>query len=115
MAELAEAVVERQLAAYRVRDLGRFLECYAPSIKIRDFAGAVLMEGHEAMQSQYGPLFRDSPELRVAIPSRIVAGEYVIDEEQISGFILAGAPQEFRAVVVYRVQHALIQDVLLLM
>jgi hypothetical protein len=114
VAELVQAVVDRQLAAYRDRDLARFLACYSPSITIRDFAGTVLMEGHEAMQSQYGPLFRDSPDLRVEVPRRIVSGEYVIDVEQVSGFNVAGLPREIHAVVVYRVQGAFIQDVVLL-
>jgi hypothetical protein len=93
MAELVEAVVDRRLAAYRDRDLDRFLACYALSIRIRDFAGAVLMDGQEAMQSHCGALFRDSPDLCVEIPHRIVAGEYVIDEEVVSGFNVAGFPR----------------------
>ncbi len=31
-------------------------------------------EGPDAMRGQYGPLFRDSPQLSVEIPSRMVAG-----------------------------------------
>ncbi len=83
-------VVDRQIAAFRDRDLERFLGFYAAGVKVRDFDGNVLMDGLEAMRGQYGPLFRDSPELRVEIPRRMVAGEYVVDEEDISGFVLAG-------------------------
>ncbi len=108
-------VVERQIAAFRDRDLERFLGCYAAGVKIRDFDGNVLMDGPEAMRGQYGPLFRDSPQLSVDIPRRMVAGDYVVDEESLSGFILAGFPQELHAVVVYRVQDGLIHDVVLLM
>jgi len=63
----------------------------------------------------YGPLFRDSPELRVANPSRIVSEAYVVDEEDISGFNLAGFPPAMRAVVVYRLRDGLIQDVVFLL
>ncbi|HEV3294638.1 MAG TPA: nuclear transport factor 2 family protein, partial [Streptosporangiaceae bacterium] len=63
----------------------------------------------------YGPLFRDSPELRVANPRRIVSGDYLIDEEEISGFNLAGFPPAMRAVVVYRIRDGLIRDVVFLL
>ena len=38
-------VVDRQIAAFRARDLGRFLDCYDPDVQIRDFDGNVLMTG----------------------------------------------------------------------
>jgi hypothetical protein len=111
----ATDVVDRQVAAFRGRDLDGFLGCYAADVKIRDFDGNVLMDGVEAMRGQYGPLFRDSPQLRVEIPRRMVAGDYVIDEEDIGGFILAGFPPQMHAVAVYRVRERLIHDVVLLM
>ena len=59
MSEITD-VVDREIAAFRARDLERFLECYAADIKIRDFDGNVLMDGLEGLRGQYGPLFRDS-------------------------------------------------------
>jgi hypothetical protein len=44
----------------------------------------------------------------------MVAGDYVIDEEDISGFILAGFPASMHAVVIYRVQDGQISQVVLL-
>jgi hypothetical protein len=41
----ATDVVDRQVAAYRDRDLKRFLGCYAPGVRVRDFDGNVLMDG----------------------------------------------------------------------
>jgi hypothetical protein len=111
----ATEVVDRQIAAFRDRDLERFLACYGAGVKIRDFDGNVLMDGPEAMRGQYGPLFRDSPQLSVEVPRRMTAGDYVVDEENLSGFILTGFPPEMHAVVVYRVQAGLIHDVVLLM
>ncbi len=108
-------LVDRQIAAFGDRDLEAYLSFYAEDVKVRDFDGNVLMDGHQGMRAQYGPLFRDSPELRVEVPHRIVAGEYVIDEENISGFTLAGFPEAMHAVVVYRVKAGLIHDVTFLM
>ena len=111
----ATDLVDRQIQAFRDRDLDRFLSFYAEDVKIRDFDGNVLMDGHEGMRGMYGPLFRDSPELRVANPSRIVSEAYVVDEEDISGFNLAGFPPAMHAVVVYRLRDGLIQDVVFLL
>ena len=111
----ATDLVDRQVAAYRDRDLDRFLSFYAEDVKIRDFDGNVLMDGLEGMRGMYGPLFRDSPELGVDNPHRIVSGDYVIDEEHISGFNLAGFPPAMQAVVVYRVRDGLIRDVVFLL
>ena len=111
----ATDVVDRQIAAFRGRDLERFLGFYAADITIRDFDGNVLMDGLAAMRGQYGPLFRDSPELAVEVPRRSVVGDFVIDEEQISGFNLDGFPSSMSAAVVYRVRDGLIQDVVLVM
>jgi hypothetical protein len=55
------------------------------------------MDGLEAIREMYGPLFRDSPQLRTEIPRRMMAGDYVVDEEELSGFILAGFPPATRA------------------
>src|SRR5271165_7019760 len=111
----AAELVDRQIAAFRDRDLDGFLSCYADDVKIRDFGGDVLMDGKAAMRGQYGPLFRDSPQLSVEIPRRMDAGDYVIDEEDISGFILAGFPETMKAVVVYQVRDGLIQGAVFLM
>jgi uncharacterized protein (TIGR02246 family) len=111
----ATDLVDRQIAAFRDRDLDRFLSFYAEDVTIRDFDGNVLMVGHEGMRGMYEPLFRDSPELSAEVPRRIVSGDYLIDEEEISGFNLAGFPAAFNAAVVYRIRDGLIQDVVFLL
>lgn len=115
--DMSEAtdVVDRQVAAYRDRDLERFLACYAADVMVKDFDGNVLMDGLEAMRGQYGPLFRDSPQLRADIPRRIVTGNYVIDEEYGSGIVMAGFPPTEHIAVLYRVRDGLIHDVILVM
>jgi len=107
-------LVDAQVAAYADRDLDRFMAFYAPEVKIRAFDGTVLMDGPESMRDSYGQLFRDSPNLKVAITQRIVIGEFVVDEEEIDGFTLPGFPTQMRAVVVYRVSGGKIQEVVLL-
>jgi hypothetical protein len=42
---------------------------------------------------------------------RIVIGDYVIDEEQITGFNLAGVPPELHAAVAYKITDGKIHGV----
>ncbi len=92
------AVVAAQVDAYNARDLDRFLKCYSPDAVIEDGSGQVLMRG------VYGQLFAQSPELHCEIRQRIRVGPYVVDEEAITGFHLAGFPTEVHAAAVYRVE-----------
>jgi hypothetical protein len=77
--------VERQVEAYNRRDLDAFLDCYSPGVVIEDATGNVLMQGHDALAAAYGELFSESPELHADIKTRIRVGDYVIDEEVVTG------------------------------
>jgi hypothetical protein len=112
MSDIA-ALVDAQVAAYRDRQLERFLGFYADDVTVRDLDGNVLMSGLQAMRDQYGPLFRDSADLAVDIPARMQAGDYLIDEELITGFQLAGFPTQMHVLVIYRVHNSKISEVVL--
>lgn len=90
--------VQEQLEAYNARDLERFIACYTPDVVIEDGAGNLLMRGHDAMRERYGPMFAQFPELHCRIVTRIRIGDYVVDEERITG----RAPSEQHAVAIYR-------------
>ena len=108
-------LVDRQVVAYQARDLDGFLSFYAEDVKIRDFDGNVIADGIEGMHAFYEPLFRDSPQLSAKILNRIVIGDYVIDEEEVSGIDLAGYPAEMHAAVVYQIRDGLIHGVIFLL
>ncbi|MGE5674164.1 MAG: nuclear transport factor 2 family protein [Mycobacterium leprae] len=91
--------VPAQLEAYNARDLERFIACYSPDVIIEDGAGNRLMQGHDEMRARYGPMFAQYPELHCRLASRIRIGEYVVDEERITG----RRPEEEHAVAIYRV------------
>ena len=111
METIAVDVIAAQVDAYNARNLDRFLECYAPDAVIEDGTGQVLMRGRDAMRSVYGQLFAQSPELHCEILQRICVGPYVVDEEAITGFHLAGFPTEVHAAAVYRVEGGRIAHV----
>ena len=101
--------VERQVDAYNRRDLDAFLACYAPDTVIEDAAGTVVIRGHKAMRDVYDELFRSSPDLRAEIATRIRVGDYVVDEERITG--RRGSTEELRVVVIYHVENDVIDHV----
>jgi hypothetical protein len=110
----AAELIDAEVDAYRRRDLEAYLGFFAPHVQVTDFDGTVLMDGVEAMRASYGQLFADSPDLAVEIPQRMVVGDFVIDEELVTGFHLPGYPTELHAVVAYRVTDGLISHMMLL-
>ena len=99
--------VQEQLEAYNARDLERFIACYTPDVVIEDGAGNLMMQGHDAMRERYGPMFAQNPDLHCRIVSRIRIGDYVVDEERITG----RGPGEVHAVAIYRLADDLIAHV----
>src|SRR5688500_10810538 len=107
--------VQEQVDAFNTRDVDRFLAAYDPDAVIEDGAGNVMMRGHEAMRGFYGPPFDQSPNLHVRIANRIQVGEYVIDEEYITGMNVPGFPPEAHGAAIYRVVDDKIVHVRLIM
>ena len=99
----------RQVDAYNAHDLTAFLDCYAPDTVIEDATGGIVMQGRDAIAAAYGELFRNSPNLHVEIATRIRVGDYVIDEEVVTG--RRGSPDALRVAVVYHVADWLIDHV----
>ena len=104
--------VERQVDAYNRRDLDAFLACYTATTVIEDAMGNVVMRNRNAMRAAYSELFRASPNLHAQIATRIRVGDYVIDEEWVTG--RRGSTQETRVVVIYHVANNLIDHVRLI-
>jgi hypothetical protein len=50
----------------------------------------------------------------VQIPSRIIVGDHVVDEEHVTGFNLPGSPSELQAVAIYKVRDEMICSVVLI-
>ncbi len=95
--------VQDQVDAFNAHDVDRFVAAYDPDVVIEDGAGNVTMRGHDAMRAFYGPPFAQSPKLHVRIANRIRVGEYVIDEEYVTGADVPGFPPEVHAAAIYHV------------
>ena len=107
-------VVDAQIEAYRARDVAGFLSHYADDASVVMFDGTPLFGAKEAMRQAYSQLFADSPDLHVAIAGRVTAGEFVVDEEHLSGFHFGDMPTDMAAVAVYRVIDGKITKLMLL-
>jgi hypothetical protein len=101
--------VARQVDAYNARDLDAFAGCYAQDVVVEDATGGVVMQGLDAFRHAYGELFRASPDLHVEIASRMRVGEYVIDEELVTG--RRGSDETLHVAVVYHVANGAIDHV----
>jgi hypothetical protein len=110
----ARDIIDAQLETYRKRDLEAFLCFYSPEIVIKRGDGETLMGSLDAMRQRYGKSFADNPSANVVIANRITFGEFVIDDERLTGLTKPGSPDEVRAVLIYRVRDELISDVVLL-
>ena len=106
-----EQIVQAQVDSYNARDLERFINYYSPDIVILDGEGNQMTKGHESMRQLYAGLFEQSPKLHAEIKTRITSGQYIIDEERITGFNLKGSPSEMHAAVVYRISDGKITRV----
>lgn len=107
---MTDPVVE-QLDAFNARDLERFLACYAPDVVVENDAGERIVDGIDGMRALSAPLFANSPTLYAEVPTRIRAGQFVIDEEWVWGINLPGFRSEMHAAVVYRLREGRIAHV----
>jgi uncharacterized protein (TIGR02246 family) len=107
-------VVDAQIEAFRARDIERFLAHYADDASVVTFDGTVMFGTKDIMREAYGRLFADSPDLRVTIAGRVTEGEFVVDEEHLSGFHFGDMPTDLVSVAVYRVRNGKITRLMLL-
>lgn len=108
-------VVQSQVDAFNLRDAAAFAQHYGPDARLLSADGTVMIEGREAIEDFYRRLFAASPDLRVEIGSRITAGDWVIDEESVSGIVAEGMPRDLHAAIVYHVSGELITQSQMLM
>jgi hypothetical protein len=114
MSESVE-IVDGQLEAFRARNVEEFLSYYSDDTAVVLFDGTPMYADKEAMRAAYATLFANSPDLGVVIASRITTGEFVVDEEHLSGFHFDGMPTEMVATTVYRVTGGKIARLMFLM
>ena len=101
-----ETIVQRNIDAYNARDIEAFMKDYADDIKLYAYPNTLQTEGKEAMRKGYENWFDSVPDLSAFIKKRIVIGNKVIDEEQVTA-----NGQIFNAVVIYEIENGKISKV----
>ena len=101
-------IVQRQVNAYNMHDVGIFAETYAPNARvIRN--GKVLATGRDQIKEIYAQAFAAKPNLRAAIVSRKARGNRVVDRERVTG----SNDVSTEAVVTYTVEAGVIAEVVI--
>jgi len=110
----ARDVVQAAIDAYHDHDLDRCVSFYALDVVVKDADGIVAMDGREAVREHYARSMTENPEIHYNIPNRSSLGTFVVDEEHVTGFTKPGAPEEVRAVLIYRLSGDLIREITIL-
>jgi hypothetical protein len=97
-------VVQKQVDAFNAHDVERFVGCYSADAVIEDGDGRVLHEGGDAIRRAYSRRFAENPDLHGEIPTRIVVGAWVVDEEYLTGETVEGSPPRVHKIAIYRVE-----------
>ncbi len=101
-----EIIVQKQLDAYNNRDIDGFLATYTKDVALYNFPNMLRTNGLEAMRKGYGNYFTSTPDLHADIKNRIVIGNMVIDEEEVTANGIKSS-----AVALYEVENGKISKV----
>ena len=101
-----EFIIQRNLDAYNAKNLDAFMKDYADDVKIYNYPNTLRTDGKETMRKGYQSWFERAKGLKAVIKKRIVIGNKVIDEEEVTA-----NGQTFHAVAIYEVENGLITKV----
>jgi hypothetical protein len=106
--ETAEKLAQAQLNAYNKRDIDAFVAPYAENVKVYKFPNELLYEGKTAMYDTYGRMFARTPDLHCRLVNRIVMGNTVIDQEEVT---ISKKDQPMNAIAIYKIKDGKIAEV----
>lgn len=99
-------IIQKQLDAYNAQDLEAFLATYTDDIKLYNYPNELLSEGKDQMRKDHIAWFQRTPDLKATVKKRIVIGNKVIDEEQVTA-----KGEIFNTVAIYEVRNGQISKV----
>jgi hypothetical protein len=106
--QVAEKLAQEQLNAYNKRDIDAFVATYAENVKVYKFPNELLYEGKTAMYDMYGRMFARTPDLHCRLVNRIVMGNTVIDQEEVT---ISKKDQPMNAIAIYKIKDGKIAEV----
>jgi len=98
--EAAELLVQQMMEAYNKRDIDKYMSFYSDNVKLYNYPNELSTDGSKAIRESYTEFFKNTPDLSGYAKSRIVRGNKVIDDAQvtINGEIL-------NAIAIYEIQN----------
>jgi hypothetical protein len=105
---IAEKLAQEQLDAYNNRDADAFILPYAENVKVFNFPDQLLYEGRDEMYGLYGRMFSRTPDLHCKLVNRIVLGNTVIDQEEVT---IRKEEPPMRAIAIYKIIDGKIAEV----
>ncbi|MFH1050596.1 MAG: amidohydrolase family protein [bacterium] len=103
-----EDLAQIQLNAYNAKEIEPFLAVYSDSVEVYEFPDKLLYKGIDKMRETYQPFFNSATNLHCKLVNRIVNGNYVIDQEYITG---NPRKPEINATAMYEVEGGLIKKI----
>jgi hypothetical protein len=107
-AQTAEELAQSQLDAYNNRDIEAFLQPYSDSVKVYTFPDQFQYQGKVNMRNGYASFFANTPELHCKLINRMVMGNTVIDQEEVT---LGKGREPIYAIAIYKIAHKKINEV----
>ena len=101
-----EIIVQEQLDGYNARDINAFLQPFAENVKVYGANGELRTQGIEEMRKGYSDFFETTNDLHCSVKNRIVIGNKVIDEENITA-----NGESFSAIGIYEIENGKIARV----
>ena len=99
-------IVQKQLDAYNAKDVDAFMASYTENVQLYNYPNELLSEGKDQMRKDYLTWFQNTPDLKASVKKRMVIGNKVIDEEQITA-----NGKVFNTVAIYEVENERIRKV----
>lgn len=106
--QAAEKLAQEQLEAYNKRDIDAFVAPYAENVKVYKFPDELMYEGRTAMYDLYGRMFARTPDLHCKLVNRIVMGNTVIDQEEVT---ISKKDPPMNAIAIYKIIDGKIGEV----
>ncbi|WP_143961726.1 nuclear transport factor 2 family protein [Litoribacter populi] len=101
-------LAQEQLDAYNNRDIDAFLTPYSDDVKVFQFPETLLYEGKEKMRENYARYFAMTPDLYCKLINRIVQGNTVIDQEEVTR---VRGEEPTKAIAIYKIKGEKIAEV----
>ena len=97
------AVVQRQLEAYNAHDLEAILATYAEDAEQYEHPAKLLARGSAQLRERFAARFAE-PNLRAVLVKRMVAGNVVVDHEEVIRTFPEG-PGKLELLAIYEVRQ----------